>query len=299
MTAIGSRIAVVGGALVDVRATTSAGWTPGQSLPGRVRLLPGGAARNVAVNLARLGYSVTLFTAVGHDALGDWLLDATAAAGVDVSRVRRAASATGMVVSTAAQGGEVWCISDAAAVESLVPTDLESWRPAFDESAIVVSDANLSETTHAALSVVAASHPRALLATSPRKAVRLRGALPGAALVVCNRGEALALTGLPETLSWQALGMALLTEGVACVVLTQGAGGVGVTTSEEAVAVPARDVPVSDEGGAGDAVAAIGVHAVLSGLAPDRTAELAAEAAALTVQSEENTPVTLAQVLGA
>jgi len=290
-------IVVVGGALVDVRATTGARWAPGRSLPGTARLLAGGAARNVAVDLARLGHRVTLLTAVGEDPLGGWLLEITAAAGVDVTRAVRTAGRTGLYVTVGPEGRDPWCIADAGSVEALVPADLEPWQDVVASAAIVASDANLSEDTHRALAGMARNTPRALLATSPDKAVRLRAVLEGAVVVVCNRAEALALTGLPGTLSWQALGMALLTDGVERVVVTQGTGGVGIVTSEEAVAVPVLDVPIVDATGAGDAVAAVAVHAYLARLAPDRTADLAAAAAAVVVQSDENTPGALAAIL--
>ncbi len=290
-------VVVVGGALVDVRATTSARWTPARSLPGRARLLAGGAARNVAVDLARFGHRVTLLTAVGNDPLGAWLLEATAAAGVDVRHALSTVHRTGLYVTVGPDGGEPWCVADAGPIEALTSSDLEAWRAIISGSAIVVSDANLLEDTHRALAAIARDRPRALLATSPDKAVRLRPVLEGASLIVCNRAEARSLTGLPATLSWQALGTALLTEGVERVVVTQGDGGVGILSGEEALSAPALDVPVVDAAGAGDAVAAVAVHAFLAGMPVERTVELAAAAAAAVVQSEDNTPSGLVAVL--
>ncbi len=290
-------IVVVGGALVDVRATTSARWVAARSLPGRARLLAGGAARNVAVDLARFGQRVTLLTAVGNDPLGAWLVGATAATGVDVSHTLRTADRTGLYVTVGPDGGEPWCVADAGPVEALTPADLEAWRAVVSAATIVVSDANLSEETHRALAAMARGRHRALLATSPDKAVRLRPLLDGASLIVCNRAEARSLTGLPDTLSWQALGTALLTEGVERVVVTRGDGGVGILSGEEALSASALDVPVVDAAGAGDAVAAVAVHAFLVGMPVERTVELAAAAAAVVVQSKDNTPPELAAVL--
>ncbi|MDR7484154.1 MAG: PfkB family carbohydrate kinase [Armatimonadota bacterium] len=290
------QIVVVGGALVDVRATARAGWTPGVSLPGTVRILPGGSGRNVAVDLARLGHRVALLSAVGTDPLGDWLLQVTSAAGVEVGHVRRTAR-TGLFVSVGPPDGEAWCVADAGGIENLAVDDLGAWRPLVETAALVISDANLSETAQRALAAMVGERPRVLLATSPAKAPRLRPVLPGAAVVVCNRAEALALTGLPPTLSWQALAAALLTDGVACVVITQGRSGVGIVTAQEEAFAPAREVEVVDPTGAGDAVAAVAAHAHLAGMEPDRTAHLAAEAASLAVRSEDNTPADLAAVL--
>ncbi|MGQ0548279.1 MAG: PfkB family carbohydrate kinase [Armatimonadota bacterium] len=288
---------VAGGALVDVRASTGAGWMPGQSLPGKVRLLPGGAARNVAVNVTRLGHAAVLLSAVGLDPLGRWLLQSTSEAGVDVTHVLSRHGSTGVFVTVAAPGGETWSVADAGLSESLDAVDLESWRPVIADASLVVTDANLLEPVQRALASQAAGIPRVLLATSPQKSVRLRPVLSGAAALVCNRPEALVLTGLPATLGWQALGTALLTEGVERVVLTLGPAGVAVLTADEAVKVPAADVPVVEPAGAGDAVAAAAVHACLAGLDPQATADLAVAAAAEVVRSEENTPAGLSTVI--
>src|SRR3989304_10054353 len=97
-------VVAIGGGRGDGRARSHAGWAPGRSLPGVARLDAGGAARNVAADLARLGYHVTLLTAVGDDTLGTWLLDLTAGAGVDVQYALRRRGGTGLYVSVAAGG---------------------------------------------------------------------------------------------------------------------------------------------------------------------------------------------------
>ncbi len=262
-----------------------------------VRMSAGGAARNVAVDLARLGYSVMLLSAIGRDPLGDWLLGRTSESGVDVTHVIARPEPTGVFITVGPEGGETWSIVDAGPLEVMGPQDLEPWRDAMTGAAVAASDANLPEPLQQALVSQLASVPRVLLATSPQKAVRLRPVLTGAAVLVCNRAEALALTGLPDTLGWQALGTALLTDGVERVVLTHGPAGVAVLTADEAVLSPAARVPVVDPTGAGDAVVAVAVHAHLTGLGPAETAALAVAAAAIVVQSDDNTPRELEAVI--
>ena len=82
-------VVVVGGANVDIKARSTAALVGGTSNPGTVVRMPGGVGRNVAENLARLGSRVALVSTVGSDPDGDWLLEETAAAGVDVSSVLR------------------------------------------------------------------------------------------------------------------------------------------------------------------------------------------------------------------
>ena len=80
---------VIGGANMDVKARSGRPVVAGTSNPGHVVRSPGGVGRNVAENLARLGTPTVLVAAVGSDAVGDELLAATSAAGVDVTFVRR------------------------------------------------------------------------------------------------------------------------------------------------------------------------------------------------------------------
>lgn len=290
-------IVLVGGALVDVRAAaTSGSLVPGRSVPGKARLLPGGAARNVAVNLVRMGRRVTLLTAVGDDPLGRWLVDDAACRGVGTDGILFRPQPTGLFVTVGAGIDAAWCVADAGPVESLRPADLEPWRQAVATAGVLVHDANLYEDAQAALLTMAGGVPRILLATSPDKAVRLRPSLNGAAVVVCNQDEACVLAGMTGAPDWQVLGAALVVGGAGCVVITQGEGGVGVMTPFAAAFEPAARVSVVDPTGAGDAVASAAVHGYLAGMSPAQTARLAASAAACVVQSPENTPAALGAV---
>jgi len=56
----------------------------GQSNPGTMREMPGGAAFNVASSLAALGASVTLFSAAGSDLSGEQVSTEATARGVDL-----------------------------------------------------------------------------------------------------------------------------------------------------------------------------------------------------------------------
>jgi sugar/nucleoside kinase (ribokinase family) len=70
-----------------------------------------------------------------------------------------------------------------------------------------------------------------------------------------------------------------------------------MVTGEETAHAPSAGVAVVDPTGAGDAVAAVVVHAHLSGLSAEETVRLAAAAAAVVVQAPEATPAALADVL--
>ncbi len=79
------RVVVVGSSVLDVVGRPESSLVRGSSAAGHVRVSPGGVARNVAENLARLGVPVSLITAVGDDPAGRQLLESASGAGIDVS----------------------------------------------------------------------------------------------------------------------------------------------------------------------------------------------------------------------
>ena len=69
------RIAVVGGANMDIGGFPSARLVMGDSNPGKVRMTLGGVGRNIAENLSRLGLEVHLITALGNDTNGHAIIN--------------------------------------------------------------------------------------------------------------------------------------------------------------------------------------------------------------------------------
>ena len=61
------KILVIGASSMDVVAQSSDAIKYGDSNPGSVALTPGGVARNIAVNLHRLGQQVTFISVFGND----------------------------------------------------------------------------------------------------------------------------------------------------------------------------------------------------------------------------------------
>jgi sugar/nucleoside kinase (ribokinase family) len=85
-------VLAMGEALWDLAAPRGRTFAEARSLT----LSPGGAAVNVALALARLGWRAGLAAAVGADALGEALAARVAASGVSTALVRRAPARTGL-----------------------------------------------------------------------------------------------------------------------------------------------------------------------------------------------------------
>ncbi|KNZ31056.1 MAG: hypothetical protein AD742_19375 [Methylibium sp. NZG] len=258
------RIMVLGGANVDTVATAAAGlghgMRLGDSTPGRVRTSPGGVARNVAENLARLGHAVGLIAAVGDDAAGRTLLAATRQAGVDVSACAvLAGEATASYVSLHEPDGTLRAaVNDMQVLERLTPAVLAPHAAALHEAALWVVEANLSDS---ALAWVFSQHAAACSAApvfadavSAAKCMRLRPWLERVHTLKLNRLEAQALCGLPTATYAEVEAAAnwLHARGVVNVVVSVGAEGLFFSASNAARRLGAPGRPagqLSDERG--------------------------------------------------
>ncbi|PTA67117.1 PfkB family carbohydrate kinase [Deinococcus arcticus] len=290
------RVVVVGGANVDVKARTLAPVVPGTSNPGAAAQAPGGVARNVAENLARLGVAVSLIAAVGRDSLGDWLLRETEAAGVDVRAVLRAPGvATGTYTAVLDPGGElVVAVAAMAATEALTPAEMQARRGVLRGAAWVVADGNLPPPTLSHLLTLAhdAGVPVVFEPVSVPKAARLRPLLASGLAphtVTPNVAELGALLGraLPdEPGALHAAAAELQAQGVAVVWVRRGERGSLLATPQGTWELPALPAQVRDVTGAGDAMLAAFLAALLSGRPPQEAARAGHAAAALTVESE-------------
>ncbi|MFJ4287708.1 ribokinase [Paenarthrobacter nicotinovorans] len=131
-----SGIVVVGSLNADLTIYTERLPQPGETVHGNgFAVNPGGKSANQAVAASKLGGKVTLIGAVGEDSNGTMLLESTANAGVDVSRVRRSDTATGVAVISVDANGENSIIISAGANGTLAPADVDF--AAFRDAAVV------------------------------------------------------------------------------------------------------------------------------------------------------------------
>jgi len=286
---------VIGGANLDFAGRSAAALKAGDSNPGRVHASPGGVARNVAENLARLGHLVRLASVLGDDRAGRWLHDATRRAGVDMRACRlEAGVATASYLSLHGPDGKlVGAVNDMAALERLTPQRLAARAPELRRAAAIVIDANLADTTLAWLFTQGFKAPLFADAVSGAKCRRLRPWLDRLALLKANAIEAQALSGLPLRTPRQAERIAAWfhEQGVGRVAISQGESGLLLSEGPVRCWQMAWPVPVLNVTGAGDALMAALVHGALAGWPLARCADFAAGCAALTLSvAETNHP---------
>ena len=287
-------VVVVGGANIDVKARSSRPATHRTSNPGHGSMTPGGVARNVAENLARLGTHTHLIAAVGRDALGDALLAQTSAAGVRLELVLRSDKPTGTYTAILDSDGElVVAVADMTITDDLTPEHLNGARELIAAAGLLVLDGNLGAAAlEHALDLAAGAGVRTILEPVSVPKAEALGALLSdqrpVYAVTPNRDELTALTGLPSRTDRQLRAAAdhLHGRGVQHVWVRLGKQGSLLSCAPGAAThLPAVPATVQDVTGAGDSSLAAFCHALVEGHDPLEAARFGHAAAALTIAS--------------
>ena len=287
-------VVVVGGANIDIKARSTASAIAQTSNPGHTSTTPGGVARNIAENLARLGTTTQLIAALGRDVHGERLLAETRDAGVLLDHVHRSAHPTGSYTAFLDTDGELLlAVADMSATDDLRPEHLRTARELILHAALLVLDGNLpAATTEHLLDLARKADVRVVLdPVSVPKAARLLPLFSADRpifAVTPNREELQALTG-HDTAKDEALAdaaAALHERGVRHVWIRLGAQGSLLSTPDGLHTLEALPAEVRDVTGAGDAMLAAFVHALLAGHSPVAAARHGHAAAALTLESE-------------
>lgn len=286
-------VLVLGASGLDVIGLIESELKPTTSNPAKIRQSYGGVARNIAENLARLGQPVRLITTIGDDTNGSDILEYTVKAGVDVSAVLCSKEfPTGYYMGIVDETGVLqFAVDDMRIMQEMTPDYLKEREELFKSSSLVFIDANLPKNTiRTAISLARrAKIPVCADPTSSSLAEKLPSFLPKIYLVTPNGSEASVLTGLTfdDTEQDSALeaARALVNIGVAIALVTLAEFGVVYATSETTGYLPAIRTPISDPTGAGDAMTAAVIFALLNEIELDDAIRLGVSAASLTLRN--------------
>ena len=285
-------VLVIGSSGMDIIGRLKGDLKPGTSNPAHIRPSFGGVARNVAENLARLGQGVILVTAVGEDATGDRLLGQAKEAGINIDHaVRTNQHLTGAYLGVLnARGILELALDDMRAVNALTPTFIRRHTDLFYEASLLFMDANLPKETIKTI-VTLAKKARLKICADPTSlalAPRLQPHLFDIFLMTPNASEAAIYCDLCEVINnrRQALTAAkeLVGKGVDIAIITMAEIGLCYATSETSGYIPAVRTEIFDPTGAGDALTAAVMFALLNDIPLDDAVRLGVSAASLTLR---------------
>lgn len=285
-------VLVIGASGLDVVGRLQGDLQMSTSNPALIRTSFGGVARNVAENLARLGQPVSLLSVIGKDRLGDDVLAHTRNAGVDVSAVYATDKyPTGFYMGVLNEhGARQFAFDDMRITDELTDTYLAYNEDLFEKAGLIFLDANLPDKALKTAFLLAHKYKVPVCAdpTSGALAARLKPYLRQIRLLVPNSIEAGILTGHHFEAGDREAALdaarTLVNLGVEMAFVTLAEYGLCYATSETNGHIPAIRTNVGDPTGAGDALSAAVIYALMNEIEIDDAARLGVSAASLALR---------------
>lgn len=288
---------VIGGANIDHKCYTVSVPIARTSNPGRIISSLGGVGRNVAENLARLGTSTALITAIGNDEAGARIHRVTEGAGVDLRHVVLTSHRTGTYSAVLDESGDLYiAVSEMDGMCDITPASIAERRALIANSRILVMDCNVPQEAMLRAAEIAQRNgvPVLVEPVSVAKAQRVRALLTaGLALHTITPGleEFQQLTGATGSSRADLCNAAsrLHAAGVQNVWVSLGMNGSFLSAAGEGAhrveMIPAAPATLVDATGAGDAMLAGYIAGILRGLDTFAAARYGRAAAAITIES--------------
>lgn len=264
----GREVLVVGDLMVDVIVVPSGPLQHASDVTSSIGTFGGGSAANTACWLAAAGRAVRLVAMVGDDAAAPGARALLEGAGVTFGGAAVPATPTGTCVLLVDADGERTMLPDRAANDRLDPALVVAAveeRPAWlhlsgytlvHEGSRPAARAGLDRAR--ALGVPVSVDASSAGPLQQLGAERFLGWVDGIRLLFANDDEVTALGGLDAC-----------RRHVEVVVAKHGSRGVSWVAAHATVSVPAAPATVVDTAGAGDALDAGVIHAVLAGATPE------------------------------
>ncbi|MEI8144961.1 MAG: ribokinase [Alphaproteobacteria bacterium] len=247
-------VIVFGSINLDLVTHVAALPGPGETVLGREAIaVPGGKGANQALAARRAGADVVMVGAVGRDSFADMALTRLEADGVDISRVARADSPTGLAFITVDSNGANQIVVASGANQLVSASALDDLDVTEGDILLLQGEVDHDETAAAArwgaergLIVILNRAPAGSIAPE------LLGSLD---VVIVNETEARAVAGALELEITEPEDLAETLDArfsITCIVSLGSAGAVGWSGGVRSQ-VPALPVDVVDTTAAGDA----------------------------------------------
>ncbi|MBZ9604255.1 ribokinase [Phyllobacterium chamaecytisi] len=277
------QVLVLGNAGLDLTLQVPRLPEKGETLLGdSANSAPGGKGLNQAVAAARTGAQVVFHTAIGRDSQGAEIGAALAAEGMTELELHQAPYSSDFSLLMVLPDGENSIVSMGSCAAALTEETAEIFSAKANAADVVLLQGNLTQaSTLAALATATARGATTLFNPAPLW-WDVGPLLPLCDIVVTNRGEAEAITGISQPPEAAA---ALCRLGASIAIITLGAGGCLTSDSDGTIChYPASQIRAIDTTGCGDTFCGVFAAMLAMGLGQETAINLAQSAAALTAQ---------------
>ena len=284
-----SYVSVIGGSNIDLQGSTDNPLALNDSNPGEISMSTGGVGRNIAENLSRISIPSKMFSYVGSDALGEFLIEKTQNANVDTSYIKKHNTLpTSQYLSVLDDNNDMLVsISDMRIINEMSIEDIKSWNNTLNQSSVIVVDTNIPTKVIQYITDEYSHIPLFLDPVSIAKASKIIDIIGKFHTVKPNRLEAELITGIKITDKQSMLKAAqnLFERGCRQIFMTLGSEGVFYYDGIEYGEYCQRNTEVNSANGAGDAFTAGIVYGYLKLDSIKKTAQYATAAAAIALKS--------------
>ncbi len=251
------RVCVIGAAIMDIIGFPEKGLKEYDSVPGKIKMTPGGVGRNIAENLALLSMPVSLITVLGDDPFSKMMIDQAKSLGLDISKslfLKNRSSALHLV-GMDRHNDMAFGIADLDPFSALSPENLEHLLPFIDASSFCILETNIPKNTIHWILDKCKNTKFILDPVSAPLSIKLKGVLDKIDIFCPNIKEAESIIGQPlnsEELIKKA-GEWFISKGLQEIFITLGQAGVYFRNSQESGWIQAPSIKVVNTIGAGDA----------------------------------------------
>lgn len=269
-------VVVIGAANLDILGRSNAEIVPEDSNPGTLEMCPGGVGRNISENLARIGTTVKLISAIGKDFFGEKVIELTTLAGVDMSHcLIRQDGGTSTYIAVVGNDGEMnVALSDMTILDEMPREYLMRKRNVISKAQIIVLDAGLKRPTIEYLLANHATLKMYLDPVSVGKSANIKNYVGEFNTIKCNRLEASHLSGVEivDEVSLRKAGEYFLKRGTKRIFISLGRDGLYYRTKDEEGTCPTVPCQPVNATGAGDALMAGIIYGTMKGFSLHDTA---------------------------
>ncbi len=293
-------VCIIGGINIDIKGIAGTFSKEPDSHPGKIYFTPGGVARNIAENLARLDIPVYLLGCVGNDYFGNYIIEETRNKGVNTDYIIKFSSvSTAKYLSVSANDRNLhFAVNDMKeTLELISPEYIIKNKNLLENSKLIAADTNLSiETLNAIIEIANQnSIPLFIDTVSSAKAAIVNKLSGKIEYLSPNLLENENLFGNYDKMS------EILRTGIfknfGYIILKKGIEGVTIIDVENELSfeVDALGVEVVEPNGAGDAFNAGFVYGVIRNYDVQIAARIGICAAHFTLKSEKSVSDELTQ----
>ena len=285
-----SYVSVIGGSNIDLQGSSDNPLTLNDSNPGEISMSTGGVGRNIAENLSRISIPSKIFSYVGGDALGEFLIEKTQSSNVDTSYIKKHSSLpTSQYLSVLDDSNDMLVsISDMRIIDEMSIEDIKSWGNTLNQSAVIVVDTNIPTKLIQYITDKYSHIPLFLDPVSIAKTSKIIDVIGKFHTVKPNRLEAKLITGIKITDNQSMLKAAqnIFDKGCKQIFITLGKEGVFYYDGIEYGKYCQHNVEVNSANGAGDAFTAGIVYGFLKLNSIKEAAKYASAAAVIALKSK-------------